>query len=214
MSITLPEPFPRTFAEILMKTFFVRLFAAVLTLALVLPMSGCCRKKAGEVPGTKRSSSDSAAGKQSESNKQGDSVGARPTDLLEKTGLNYSIDTRPGARKPGEKAGSFFEKQYLEGVQMMEKGEFTQAINVFDELIKRYPNSEEASIAELCIAELYFRSKANDLALKAYERIIEKYPNTHAAENARSGIDYLQNIQRYEEEYISPDVEARKRRGY
>jgi outer membrane protein assembly factor BamD (BamD/ComL family) len=96
----------------------------------------------------------------------------------------------------------------------MEKGEFGKAISLFDELIKRYPNSEEASIAELCIAELHFRNKSNDLALKAFERIVELYPQSHAAENARSGIDYLRSIERFENEYVSPDVEARKRKGY
>lgn len=197
-----------------MRFLSVRTIIIILSLAMIMPMTGCCRKKAGEIPGTRKNETDGSATKSSNNSSRSESVEARPTELLDNTGLNYSIDSKPGSKKAGEKSGSFFEKQYLEGVQMMEKGEFTQAINVFDELIKRYPNSEEASIAELCIAELYFRSKANELALKAYERIVENYPNTHAAENARAGIDYLRNIQRYEEEYISPDAESRRRRGY
>ncbi len=197
-----------------MKLLSVRTLTLVLALAAALLMAGCCRKNAGEIPGVKKNETSGSVGESSGGSGKPETVDVRPTELLDNTGLNYSIDSKPGAKKTGEKSSSFFEKQYLEGVQMMEKGEFSQAINVFDELIKRYPNSEEASIAELCIAELYFRSKANELALKAYERIVENYPNTHAAENARAGIDYLRNIQRYEEEYISPDAESRRRRGY
>lgn len=180
----------------------------------VAMQTGCCKKQSLEVPGTaKKTVLQGTTGDDKTTRSSDEEV--KPLNLLDATGLNYSIDGRSATgRSAPVKAGSFFEKQYLEGVEMMEKGEFTQAINVFDELIKRYPNSEEASIAELCIAELHFRSKANELALRAYERIVEHYPNSQAAENARSGIDYLRNIERYENEFISPDAEARKRRGY
>jgi len=139
----------------------------------------------------------------------------KPLELLDKTGLNYSIDQTghtPGDKKRSE-VSSFFEKQYMQGVELMEKGEFSEAITVFDELVKRYPNTEEASIAELCIAELYFRNKSNEMALQIYQRIVEKYPHSHAAENARAGIDYLQSFDRFADEHVSPEIEARKRRG-
>lgn len=181
----------------------------------MLPIVGCCRKKV-EVPGESRIERAREAANRPKTGKDGEQVSEKPLPMLENTGLNYSIDGsgRKIGKESAMKAGSNFEKDYLVGVELMEKGEFPQAINIFDELIKRYPNSEEASIAELCIAELLFRTKANDRALAAYERIVEKYPNSHAAENARAGIEYLKNISRYEEEYVSPDVEGKKRRGY
>mgnify|MGYP000906303886 CR=1 FL=1 len=191
--------------------------AAVFLLISALAFShGCCRKAGdsqGSTPGSGRRVISETAGQAGAGEKNG--VADRPAELLEKTGLNYSIDASRTARKnvPAP-ANSFFETQYLRGVELMEKGDFTKAIELFDELIQRYPNTEEASIAELCIAELFFRNKSNDRALKAYERIVENYPNSHAAENARAGIAYLKNFERYEQEHIAPDVEARKRRGY
>lgn len=137
--------------------------------------------------------------------------------MLDQTGLNYSIDQpgkAPGADKKRAGAGSYFEKQYLQGVEFMENGKFSEAITLFDELVRKYPNTEEASIAELCIAELYFRNKSNEMALKVYQRIVEKYPHSHAAENARAGIEYLQSFDRLADEHVSPEIEARKRRGY
>ncbi len=192
-----------------------RNFTYVLFVVLLLQVTGCCRKQAVEIPGARHTQTPQNGSAHAKKPELG-AEAVKPLQLLENTGLNYSIDSRSIALKKSteSKSGSFFEKQYIEGVEMMEKGEFSKAISVFDELIKRYPNSEEASIAELCIAELHFRSKANELALKAYEQIVERYPNSHAAENARSGIDYLRNIERYETEFIAPDVEARKRRGY
>lgn len=195
----------------------VKSFLALLLPAVLLLSDGCCRRQngspdslsgSGEKPQQNSGTSQQPDGKTS--------VADRPVELLEKTGLNYSIDgVKPGVKKaPSATNNSFFEKQYLEGVQLMEKGEFSKAIELFDELVKRYPNTEEASIAELCIAELYFRNKSNDRALQIYERIVANYPQSHAAENARAGIDYLKNFEKYEQEHISPDVESRKRRGY
>ncbi len=195
----------------------LKAFTAILLPAVLLSADGCCRRQDGSAdspvaPGSHPQLNTKAAG-QSEGKT---AVADRPVELLEKTGLNYSIDgVKPGAKKaPSATNNSFFEKQYLEGVQLMEKGEFSKAIELFDELIKRYPNTEEASIAELCIAELYFRNKSNERALQIYERIVANYPQSHAAENARAGIDYLKNFEKYEQEHISPDVESRKRRGY
>lgn len=198
------------------KTVVKGLIAALLPVVL-LSADGCCRRQNGvsDLP----AGPDSRPQPNSATPSQPDGKTAaadRPAELLEKTGLNYSIDgVKPGAKKaPSATNNSFFEKQYLEGVQLMEKGEFSKAIELFDELVKRYPNTEEASIAELCIAELYFRNKSNERALQIYERIVANYPQSHAAENARAGIDYLKNFEKYEQEHISPDVESRKRRGY
>lgn len=192
-------------------------FVAVLLSAILLFSDGCCRRQNGSAdpaaaPGNRPQQSSQTAGQTDDKT----AVVDRPVELLEKNGLNYSIDgVKPGAKKtPSATSNSFFEKQYLEGVQLMEKGEFSKAIELFDELVKRYPNTEEASIAELCMAELYFRNKSNERALQIYERIVANYPQSHAAENARAGIDYLKNFEKYEQEHISPDVESRKRRGY
>lgn len=175
---------------------------------------GCCQKKV--VPGKKSGAATevktSGSGKTAP---KGETVIEQPMDILQKTGLNYSLDsgtTKPGAKKLANNA--FFETQYLEGIALMEKGEYSKAVSVFEEISKRYPNSEEASVAKLCIAELYFRNKANDLALKTYEEIVEKFPNSHAAENAMAGIKYLKDFEKYEQEYIPADVEDRQRRGY
>ena len=196
--------------NLLQKTALLLMLAALIVLA-----DGCCNRSASTPQTTgqqgQTSTSPTVPGQQPDRPAR---VVERPAELLENTGLNYSIDGQNKAAKAAGKSAGAFEKQYLHGVELMEKGEFTQAIELFDELIKRYPSAEEASIAELCIAELYFRNKSNDRALQAYERIVANYPQSHAAENARAGIAYLKNFEKYEQEYVSPDVEARKRRGY
>ncbi len=201
-----------------MRNLLEKLATAILLIAVFLLADGCCRKT-GNAPGDSGHSGQQAQQtQQTEAGKRPDGTIAaaeRPVELLEKIGLNYSIDGSGVAKKSGAAVNnSFFEKQYLQGVDLMEKGEYTKAIELFDELVKRYPNTEEASIAELCIAELFFRNKSNDRALQAYERIVANYPQSHAAENARAGIAYLKNFEKYEQEYVSPDVESRKRRGY
>ncbi|GAB4278085.1 MAG: hypothetical protein Kow0029_21180 [Candidatus Rifleibacteriota bacterium] len=182
----------------------------------LLILEGCCNR-AKKNPGNDKvhtgAETAQSAGIRGESMQK--APPERPLDILAETGLNYSINSRNNQKKGHKMQGSaFFESQYLEGIDLMEKGEFSKAISVFEAIVQRYPNSEEASIAELCIAEMYFRNKSNDLALKAYEKIVEKYPNSHAAENARAGIRYLKDFEKYEKEYIPADIEDRKRRGY
>lgn len=187
----------------------------IVSAVLLMQLTGCCGRKTLPPPG----SPDKTVKKPAVSNASGsdrlDTI-EKPLEMLGGIGLNYSIDesghTASGKGHSG--TGSFFEKQYVHGVELMEKGEFSQAITLFDELVNRYPNTEEASIAELCIAELYFRNKANNQALQIYQRIVEKYPHSHAAENARAGIEYLQSFDRLADEHVSPEIEARKRRGH
>jgi tetratricopeptide (TPR) repeat protein len=192
----------------------LRIVTICLACLLITGLTGCCQRT--RTPGKKPVPVDAGnefTGTQKRPGK--DSVAEQPLDILAKTGLNYSIDSRgktAGAQK--QNANAFFEKQYLEGIELMEKGEFTKAISLFETISQRYPNSEEASVAELCIAELYFRNKSNHLALKVYKEIVEKYPNSHAAENARAGIAYLQDFEKYEKEYVPADVDDRRRRGY
>ena len=186
----------------------------ILSVCLLWQLAGCCGQKTLPPPG--RSSSDGKLLSTGLASGTGSAATVElPLEMLDKTGLNYSIDQtgQAPADKKRSEAGSFFEKQYMQGVELMEKGEYSEAITLFDELVKRYPNTEEASIAELCIAELYFRNKSNEMALQIYQRIVEKYPHSHAAENARAGIDYLQSFDRFADEHVSPEIEARKRRG-
>lgn len=176
--------------------------------------AGCCKKNtdpAKKAPAT-ADSGKTVKGNQPQKN---DNLVDRPLDILQQTGLNYSLDNRgEKAKATRPPANAFFETQYLQGITLMEKGEYSQAVSLFEAIAERYPNSEEASVAELCIAELYFRNKANDLALQTYQEIVQKYPNSHAAENARAGIKYLEDFEKYEQEYIPADVEDRKRRGF
>ena len=188
-------------------------YSILLLLACMVGMlNGCCGRKElpppGAVSATKAKSSSTAPADRAAPEK--------PLEMLDNLGLNYSIDQQAAeaAKIKNLSKNSFFDEQYLKGVELMESGKYSEAINLFSELIKRYPNGEEASIAELCIAEMYFRNKSNSMALQAYQRIVEKYPNTHAAENARAGIEYLQSFDKFAEEHLSPDIEDRKRRGF
>ena len=200
-----------------MKQKLTKFFSFLLLLSLVFFVNGCCKKK---LENGKNSGSSLAGGNSQSSKGSGDikvvSATEKPLKMLEETGLNYSI-SGAGKKKSSSKRAkksSFFEEKYLKGISCMEKGKYSDALSLFEEIVSRYPNSEEASIAALCIAEMHFRNKSNKLALQAYKEVVAKYPNSHAAENARQGIEYLENFDKYEKSFISPDVEDKRRRGY
>ena len=178
----------------------------LLALVVVLNATGCCKKKERKVNHVPKTTDVEEPPKDV-------SVPDDASKLLNKTGLSYSIDRRPSSSPPVYSSFSIFEKQYLDGVNKLEAGEFDKAMSVFQDILKEYPEGEEASIAALCIAEIYFRSKNNEAALKMYKEIMKKYPGTQAAQNAAEGIKYLEGFAKHENSFISPEAEDRKRRG-
>ncbi|HOY66246.1 MAG TPA: tetratricopeptide repeat protein [Candidatus Ozemobacteraceae bacterium] len=106
-----------------------------------------------------------------------------------------------------------FERRYEKGIELLEKQDYAEASRIFEQLLNESADPQDASVAEYCLAEIYFRNKSNQRALEVFRRIVEKYPGTPAADNAKAGIEYLENFQKHEAEYVSPEVEDRKRRG-
>ena len=188
------------------RLFLKKSLIIVLAFITFLNTTGCCNKK---VQKNNRISKIS----DNDSSVRDISVPDDSSKILDKTGLSYSIDRRPAANPPVFSSFSLFERQYLDGIQKLEAGQLEKALSVFQDLLKEYPEGEEASIATLCIAEIYFRSKNNEAALKLYKEIIKKYPGTQAAQNAAEGIKYLEGFAKHESKFISPEVEDRKRRG-
>ncbi|MFZ2957303.1 MAG: tetratricopeptide repeat protein [Candidatus Ozemobacteraceae bacterium] len=113
-------------------------------------------------------------------------------------------------RAPGEE----FNRRYSDGLKYMEGEKFGDAMQVFEDIVKAFPGSDEASMAEYRMAQIHFRNKANTSAVETYKRIVEKYPNSPIAENARAALTYMETFEKHEKEYISPDAEDRKRRGH
>ncbi len=183
----------------------------IICLSLLLQITGCCKKRDNP---TNTYSKRNNTEQRSRDNKRDISVPTESSKLIDKTGLNYSIDKNTNSSSfATPKTLSHFERRYLNGVKELENGEYDKALRVFEDILREYPHGEEASIATLCMAEVYFRIKNNEAALKLYKEIVEKYPGTQAAQNAAEGVKYLESFNKLEKEFVSPEVEDRKRRG-
>lgn len=161
-----------------------------------LVFSGCCGKK------TMLSMPKEIARYEKETAKN--EKAAEPDSLLKKTGLNFAVTLSnvPAPKNELPVKLSFFEEQYRKGVEMVEHGDLLEAMKVFKDLMERYPDSEEASVAALCLADIYFKLKNDAEALKAYKYVLERFPNSRAAENARAAIQYLNSFSKYEREHV------------
>ena len=106
-----------------------------------------------------------------------------------------------------------FHRRYSEGLRKMEENQLGDAMAIFEEIVKSFPGSDEASMAEYRLAMIHFQNKNNAAALETYKRILEKYPTSPMAENARAAVTYMETFEQHEKNYISPDVEDRQRRG-
>ena len=140
------------------------------------------------------------------------SVPDEASKILSKTGLNYYIGQSSHSTMSAPL--TFFEKEYVEGIKLLENENYDIALKKFNDLLENYPEGEEASIITLCIAEVYFRTKNNELALQLFKEIVQKYPNSQAAQNAKEGIAYLESFAKYESSFVSPEQDdlRRKRR--
>ncbi len=184
-----------------------RCLSVILISILLLQLTGCCKKKAKVT-----TAPVNPIVKETQDNRE--AVSEESEKLLKKTGLNYSVDSVARKIAPMKPSGmGSFETQYLKGVGLLEQEKLAEALSVFKEILERYPEGEEASVAALCIAEIYFRMKNNEGALNLYKEIIKKYPGTQAAMNAAEGIKYLETFERYEKNYVAPEQEDRRRRG-
>lgn len=190
---------------------FYKLGIFFLCSILVLQSLGCCNKK--KPPKTVKVEEKTEKNEEEEQPKDL-SVPDEASKILDKTGLSYSIDRKPTPIANSYNFYSDFERKYLDGIKYLEAGEenLAKAKSIFEDILNEYPNGEEASIATLCLAEIYFRSNNNEAALKLYREIVQKYPGTQAAQNAAEGIKYLENFEKHEKNFIPPDEEDKRRR--
>lgn len=186
---------------------FAVFFAAALLLA-----PGCGRKP--QNPG------QNGPGKKSP---ESVAVTGRASDTVSPAGAGNGAVSSGGALLPGrgeaQKAPMTpavrreFERRYDKGIELLEKQEYGEASRIFEQLLTESSDPQDASVAAYCLAEICFRNKSNTRALELFKEIVEKYPGTPAADNAKAGIEYLENFHKHEADYVSPDVEDRKRRG-
>ena len=84
---------------------------------------------------------------------------------------------------------------YRSGKQAFDEGDSETAKKRFQELIDRFPKSENADNAQFWIGEIYYREKWYEKAILEYQEVIEKYPKGNKVPSAllKQGLAF-QNI--------------------
>lgn len=77
--------------------------------------------------------------------------------------------------------------------QSFDQGDSDAARKKFQELIERYPQSEQADNAQFWIGEIYYREKWYEKAILEYQKVIENYPkgNKVPASLLKQGFAFL-----------------------
>ena len=188
------------------KEYIARILCLFLLIAVVVNTTGCCKRKI-KMKMSKADTYLDEMNQDAEKETEEKTAPTEPTKVMKGTGLNFSIapsePVKPISIAP---AGmSFFENNYRKGVSYMETGDYIKAIEIFKQIIAQYPDSEEASVSYLCLADMYFALKNDKKDIEYYKIIVEKFPLTPAAENAKAAIQYLQDFKKYEKEHIPID---------
>jgi tol-pal system protein YbgF len=69
------------------------------------------------------------------------------------------------------------EEIYKSAKEAFDQGDFETAKKRFQEVIARFPKSENADNAQFWIGEIFYREKWYEKAILEYQKVIEKYPN-------------------------------------
>jgi tol-pal system protein YbgF len=67
---------------------------------------------------------------------------------------------------------------------LFDQGKFAQAREVFQELLGKYPKSDQADNAQFWIGETYYREKWYEKAILEYQRVIDGYPRGNKVPSA------------------------------
>lgn len=116
--------------------------------------------------------------------------------------LNLETAEKPGAKiktaspvKPVTPAKKELSENeiYNRAKQAFDQGNSEEARKGFEELIKRYPKSDNADNAQFWIGEIYYREKWYEKAILEYQKVIENYPqgNKVPASLLKQGFAFL-----------------------
>ena len=114
--------------------------------------------------------------------------------------LNFESQAKPSGTPPAKIAPvpkvtqeSSEDEIYRQAKQAFDQGDSDTARSKFEELIKRYPKSEQADNAQFWIGEIYYREKWYEKAILEYQKVIENYPkgNKVPASLLKQGFAFL-----------------------
>ena len=99
--------------------------------------------------------------------------------------LNFESAGKPGKAVPAPapvpaaqpKKQPTEDELYKSAKQAFDQGDSETAKKYFQEVIDRYPKSENADNAQFWIGEIYYREKWYEKAILEYQKVIEKYPD-------------------------------------
>lgn len=118
--------------------------------------------------------------------------------------LNFESSAQiPATEKPAEKIGPTpaakikqelpEEEIYRMAKQAFDQGDSDAAREKFQELIRKFPQSERADNAQFWIGEIYYREKWYEKSILEYQKVIENYPkgNKVPASLLKQGFAFL-----------------------
>ena len=99
--------------------------------------------------------------------------------------LNFESAGKPGKTVPAPtpvapvqpKKEPTEDEIYKSAKQAFDQGDSETAKKRFQEVIARFPKSENADNSQFWIGEIYYREKWYEKAILEYQKVIEKYPN-------------------------------------
>lgn len=91
------------------------------------------------------------------------------------TGVLVSGEAKPAKQADGKTLSEA--ELYSTGKQAFDGGQYEIARESFQEMLIKYPKSENADNAQFWIGEIYYREQWYEKAIMEYQKVIENYPD-------------------------------------
>lgn len=106
--------------------------------------------------------------------------------------LDMSMEKEPEEARDAEKEVSDIDL-YMVAKKAFDHGDYESARQGFQDLLRKYPESQRADNAQFWFGETYYQEKWYEKAILEYQKVIEKYPkgNKVAAALLKQGFSFL-----------------------
>lgn len=96
------------------------------------------------------------------------------------------------AVSPSEPAGADQQALYDEGFDNLKQSRYTQAIDLFTQLVTQFPNGGLADDANYWIGEANYVNRQYEAAIRAFRKVVAQYPQSDRVPEALLKVGYVQ----------------------
>lgn len=100
------------------------------------------------------------------------------------------VSVKPASDQPKQSSAADQRAAYKQAFQLLNNGQYAQAVSAFTDFLANYPDSGYAPNAQYWLGEAYYASRDYEQALLAFKRVQKQYPESNKTPDAALKLGY------------------------